>query len=51
MDESALNNFREFTMLKSKQITKYFGFTEKEVKELCKKYEMDFDTTKTWYNG
>ncbi|MBQ5675393.1 MAG: AAA family ATPase [Lachnospiraceae bacterium] len=50
-DESALNNFREFTMLKSKQITKYFGFTEKEVKELCKKYEMDFDTTKTWYNG
>lgn len=31
-DESALNNFREFTMLKSKQLTRYFGFTEDEVK-------------------
>lgn len=38
-------------MLKSKPITKYFGFTEKEMKDLCDKYDMDFDTTKTWYNG
>ncbi|MEE1100684.1 MAG: AAA family ATPase [Agathobacter sp.] len=50
-DESALNNFREYTMLRSKQITKYFGFTEEEVKGLCEKYDMDFDTAKTWYNG
>ena len=50
-DESALNNFDEYTMLKSKPITKYFGFTEKEVKDLCEKYDMDFDTAKTWYNG
>ena len=50
-DESALNNFREYTMLKSKPITKYYGFTEDEVKELCKKYNMDFDTVKAWYNG
>ena len=27
-DESALNNFREYTMLKSKPITQYYGFTE-----------------------
>lgn len=50
-DESALNNFDEYTMLKSKPITEYFGFTEEEVKGLCEKYDMDFDTTKTWYNG
>ena len=50
-DESALNNFREYTMLKSKQITKYFGFTKEEVQTLCQKYDMDFDTVKTWYNG
>ena len=50
-DESALNNFREYTMLKSKPITKYYGFTEEEVKELCKKYDMDFDSVKAWYNG
>ena len=50
-DESALNNFREYTMLKSKPITEYYGFTETEVRELCKEYDMDFETTKAWYNG
>ncbi|MGN0356196.1 MAG: AAA family ATPase [Muricoprocola sp.] len=50
-DESALNNFDEYTMLKSKPITKYFGFTEEEVKMLCEKYDMDFDTAKAWYDG
>lgn len=50
-DESALNNFQEYTMLKSRPITEYYGFTEVEVKELCKKYDMDFETTKAWYNG
>ena len=50
-DESALNNFREYTMLKSRPITEFYGFTEKEVKELCEKYEMDFETAKAWYNG
>ena len=50
-DESALNNFDEYTMLKSKPITQYYGFTEKDVKGLCEKYDMDFETTKAWYNG
>lgn len=50
-DESALNNFREYTMLKSKQITKYFGFTEDEVKNLCDIYNMDFESVKAWYDG
>ena len=50
-DESALNNFCEYTMLKSKPITKFYGFTEEEVKELCKKYQLDFDSVKAWYNG
>ena len=50
-DESALNNFREYTMLKSRPITEYYGFTEEEVKELCKKHDMDFASAKAWYNG
>ena len=50
-DESALNNFDEYTMLKSNPITQYFGFTEKEVRILCEEYDMDFKTTKAWYNG
>ena len=50
-DESALNNFDEYTMLKSNPITEYYGFTEDEVKGLCEKYEMDYDAVKAWYNG
>ena len=50
-DESALNNFSEYTMLKSKPITKYYGFTEDEVKVLCERFDMDFETVRAWYNG
>ena len=50
-DESALNNFQEFTMLKSRPITQYYGFTEDEVRALCKQYDMDFESMKAWYNG
>lgn len=50
-DESALNNFDEYTMLDSEPLTKYFGFTENEVKLLCRKYEMDFESVKEWYDG
>ena len=50
-DESALNNFREYTMLDSYPITEYFGFTEEEVRSLCREYDMDFESTKAWYNG
>ena len=50
-DESALNNFDEYTMLKSNPITKYYGFTENEVRGLCEEYDMDFDIVKAWYNG
>jgi len=50
-DESALNNFREYTMLSSKQFTPYFGFTEDEVRALCEEYSMNYDSVKEWYNG
>ena len=50
-DESALNNFQEYTMLNSYSITEYYGFTEKEVKDLCEDYDMEFETMKGWYKG
>lgn len=50
-DESALNNFREYTMLDSYPITEFYGFTEEEVKRLCRQYTMDYETVKAWYNG
>ena len=50
-DESALNNFREYTMLDSYPIAEYYGFTEEEVRGLCREYDMDFKSAKAWYNG
>ena len=50
-NESALNNFSEYTMIASDELTPYYGFTEDEVKMLCKKYGMDFSSVKEWYNG
>ncbi len=49
--QSALNNFNEYTILKSSNYSQYYGFTEKEVKTLCEKYQLDFETAKFWYNG
>lgn len=49
--ESALNNFREFTMLNPKRLSEYIGFTEAEVEELCRTYHMDFKETARWYDG
>ena len=49
--ESALNNFKEFTMLNPKRLSEYIGFTEQEVKILCGEYHMDFDEMARWYDG
>ncbi len=49
--QSALNNFSEFTMLNPGPFSQYYGFTENEVKTLCEKYHLDFETTKFWYDG
>ncbi len=49
--ESALNNFFEYTMTDSAELTTYFGFTEKEVDELCEKYDMNKESVKEWYDG
>jgi uncharacterized protein YnzC (UPF0291/DUF896 family) len=49
---SALNMFDEFTFLKDRKFGEYFGFTEKEVFNLCfKDKKMSFDEISEWYNG
>lgn len=49
---SALNMFREFTMLEPKKLASFFGFSEKEVKELCKKQGMIHqEELRLWYDG
>lgn len=49
--QSALNNFRELTMTSPGGIAKYIGFTEAEVKVLCKEHDMPFTEMKKWYDG
>lgn len=48
---SALNMFSEFSMLNAGPLASFVGFTEEEVKTLCDRYQMDFETCKAWYDG
>lgn len=49
---SALNMFKEYTMLKDPFFETYFGFTEEEVKLLCEKQTaLTMDEISEWYNG
>ncbi|MCD7893249.1 MAG: ATP-binding protein [Erysipelotrichaceae bacterium] len=48
---SALNMFKEISMINSTPFEKFMGFTETEVKKLCHAHNMDFNEMKTWYDG
>lgn len=49
--QSALNNFKEYTMIRPKVLAEYTGFTELEVRKLCMEHGMDFEETRRWYDG
>lgn len=49
--QSGLNIFDESTMLNPFPFEDAIGYTENEVKELCDKYEADFNKMKEWYEG
>ncbi|OUM58919.1 hypothetical protein PIROE2DRAFT_15705 [Piromyces sp. E2] len=49
---SALNCFKEYSMLNDEKYYKYFGFTEKEVQTLCDlNGTIKYKDIKNWYNG
>ena len=50
-EHSAINNFKEFSMLNPGRLVEYFGFTEEEVMWLCEKYNVDYGETRAWYDG
>ena len=49
--QSALNNFKDYSMLYAGPIASYVGFTEKEVQKLCETYGQEFEEVKRWYDG
>ena len=50
-EHSAINVFYEYSMTDAKPISEFTGFTENEVKFLCKKYNKPFEQMKRWYDG
>lgn len=48
---SALNMFKEVSMVDPSIYSGFMGFTEQEVKTLCQKFEMNFDEMQEWYDG
>lgn len=49
--QSAMTDFREYTMLAPRKLAEYVGFTETEVKTLCREHGMDFAEMQKWYDG
>lgn len=49
--QSAMTDFREYTMLQPEPLEKFAGFTEKEVKELCLNSGISFMDIQKWYDG
>ena len=49
--QSAVSDFREYTMLSPGGMAQYMGFTEQEAETLCRQYGMSFDEMKYWYDG
>lgn len=49
--QSAIFDFREFTMVKPRKFGPYAGFTSEEVQKLCSEHGADFSKMKQWYDG
>ena len=50
-EHSALNMFKEYSMIMMKPVSEFTGFTDDEVKTLCSQYDISFEEMKSWYNG
>ena len=48
---SALNMFDEFSMTNPGPLAEFTGFTPEETRNLCTRYDMDYEETKRWYDG
>ena len=49
--QSAISDFQEYTILHPGSFAKVTGFSEAEVKRLCKRNKMPFEHVKAWYDG
>jgi hypothetical protein len=49
--QSAMTDFKEFTMLQPEPLEQYVGFTEEEVRTLCEHSDLKFSDMQRWYDG
>ena len=49
--QSAMTDFKEYTMTQPEPLESFVGFTEKEVRSLCQLSSMDFEDIRKWYDG
>ncbi|MBR2185923.1 MAG: AAA family ATPase [Lachnospiraceae bacterium] len=49
--QSAISDFREYSVLDPGEFSLYVGFTEDEVASLCRRSGNSFDSMKKWYDG
>ena len=49
--QSAISEFREYSIISPEGFAPYAGFTEEEVKQICSVKNVSFEKMKEWYNG
>ena len=49
--QSAMTDFKEYTMVQPEPLEEYVGFTEQEVQELCVNSKLAFADMQKWYDG
>ena len=49
--QSAISEFREYTILEPDAFAPYIGFTENDVRALCEEFHIDMEQMKFWYDG
>jgi hypothetical protein len=49
--QSAMTDFKEYTMLQPEPLEQYVGFIEQEVRKLCENSKLDFVDVQHWYDG
>ena len=49
--QSAISDFREYSMPDPGPFAGFTGFSEAQVKRLCRKNQLDFESVKAWYDG
>ncbi|MBO6214120.1 MAG: AAA family ATPase [Lachnospiraceae bacterium] len=49
--QSAISEFKEYTMIRPQKFARYIGFLDDEVKDICRRNGCSYEKMKAWYDG